>query len=265
MRRARAKLSPMSRLLMKLLGWLFVLSFAVAVLTWLRRDELPPPEDYGARPLPAPRQVPTSRQPFEVEAGGQRYQIEPLFDYELQGVVVSYHDADSFVDTWHHDRWKDFLNLRDLCVLWGENVHGGVYRDMDFRNDSWTCWAYWPDRETGARFRMDELSNNHLLAADPDVQEALMAARPGDLVRFRGMLARYRNPANGFSRGTSTTRDDRGNGACETVYLTDFEVVAPANGGTRTLHRAASWVAGLSLAGFLVLFVVAPVGAMRSR
>lgn len=255
----------MSRLLMKLLGWLFLLSLSVAVLAWLRRDELPPPADYGSTPLPAPRQVATSRQPFEVDAGGQRYQIEPVFDYELQGVVVSYHDADSFVDTWHHERWKDFLNLRDLCVLWGENVRSGVYLDMDFRNDSWTCWAYWPDRETGARFRMNELSNNHLLATAPDVQEALMAARPGDLVRFRGMLARYRNPANGFSRGTSTSRDDTGNGACETVFVTDFEVVAPANGGARTLHRAASWVAGLSLAGFLVLFVVAPVGAMRSR
>jgi len=255
----------MSRLLLRIFGWLFLLSLGVAVLTWLRQDDLPPPETYGTQPLPAPRQQPTSRRPFAVDAGGQRYQIEPLFDYELQGVVVSYHDADSFVDITHHDRWQDFLNLRDLCVLWGDNVRSGVYLDMDFSNDTWTCWAYWPDGETGARFRMDELSNNHLLTTDPAVQDALMAARPGDRVRFKGMLARYSNPANGFSRGTSTTRDDRGNGACETVYLTDFEVVAPANGGARALHRAASWVAGLSLAGFLVAFVVAPVGALRGR
>jgi len=250
-----------SRLLAKVFGWLFVLSLGAVALTWAGQDELPPPDAYGTRPLPAPRQTPTDRQPFDVQVGGQRYRIEPLFDYELEGVIVSYHDADSFIDTWHHDRWKDFLNVRDLCVIWGDNVRGGVYRDMDFRNDSWTCWAYWPDRETGARFRMDELSNNHLLTDASRIQQALMAARPGDHVRFRGMLAGYENPANGFVRGTSTRRDDRGNGACETVFLTDFEVVATPNPGLRSLHSAARWVAGLSLAGFLVAFLAAPVRA----
>ncbi len=249
----------MSRFLTRLFGWLFIVSLGIAALTWLRVDELPPPDSYGTQPLPAPRQQPTTRQPFDVEVGGERYRIEPLFDYQLQGVIVSYHDADSFVDTWHHDRWKDFLNVRDLCVIWGDNVRGGVYRDMDFRNDSWTCWAYWPDQETGARFRMDQLSNNHLLTADPSLQEALMAARPGDHIRFQGMLARYRNTANGFSRGTSTSRDDRGNGACETVFLTGFEVVTTPDAVARTLHNAARWLAGLSLAGFVVAFVAAPV------
>jgi hypothetical protein len=110
---------------------------------------------------------------------------------------------------------------------------------------------------------MNELSNNHLLADDPLVKEAMMRARPGDHVRIKGMLARYRNPANGFDRGTSTSRDDTGNGACETIYVTDFEVVSPANGGVRRLHAAAKWIAGLSLAGFLITFVAAPVRAIR--
>ena len=255
----------MSRLVTQLLGWLFVLSLAVAAVTWLRRDDLPPPEVYDTHRLAAPRQAPTTHQPFDVEVGGQRYRIEPLFDYELQGVVVSYHDADSFVDTWHHDRWKDFLNVRDLCVIWGDNVRSGIYRDMDFRNDSWTCWAYWPDQETGARFRMDQLSNNHLLTDDPRIQDTLLAARPGDHIRLRGMLARYRNLGNGFSRGTSTNRDDRGNGACETVFLTDFAVVATPNRGARTLYSIARWIAGLALAGFLIAFVTAPVSPIGGR
>jgi hypothetical protein len=247
----------------RLLGWLFLLSLGIAAATWMRLDELPAPDLYDHGRLAPPRQQPTDRRPFEVEVGGQRYQIEPLFDYELAGVVVSYHDADSVTDIWHHRRWQDFLNVRDLCVIWGDNVRSGVYLDMAFRNDSWTCWAYWPDALTAARFRMDGLSNNHLLTDRPEVQEALMAARPGDQDRFRGVLARYRNPGNGFARGTSTSRTDTGNGACETVYLDSFEVVQPVNGGVRAAHGAAKWVAGLSLAGFLVAFVVAPVSARR--
>lgn len=253
----------MASLLARLLGAVFLLSLLVVAATWSGRDALPPPDTYDLASLVAPRQQATDRRPFEVEAGDQRYLIEPVADYVLEGVVVSYHDADSLADIWHHGSWQDFLNVRDLCVIWGGNVRGAVYRDMEFRNDSWTCWAYWPDAQTGARFRMNELSNNHLLTDDPRVKRALMAARPGDQVRLAGVLARYRNPANGFARGTSLTRDDTGNGACETIYVTDFEVIAEANAGVRKLHSAARWIAGLSLAGFLVAFVAAPVRAIR--
>jgi hypothetical protein len=49
------------------------------------------------------------------------------------------------------------------------------------------------------------------------------------------------------------------------VYLDSFEVIQPANGGLRAAHGAAKWIAGLSLAGFLVAFIAAPVSAMRMR
>jgi hypothetical protein len=78
-------------------------------------------------------------------------------------MVVSYHDADSFLDIWHHKRWLDFLNERDLCVIWGRNVESGVYKAMKFSNDSWTCWASWPDSATGQKFQMNAFSNNHIL------------------------------------------------------------------------------------------------------
>ena len=110
-------------------------------------------------------------------------------------------------------------------MIWGDNVLSGVYRQTDFSNDSWTCWAYWPDRATASRFSMTQLSNNHLLTDDPDVKRALMAAEPGDHIRLKGVLAAYANPGNGFERGTSITRTDTGNGACETVYLQDFDIV----------------------------------------
>ena len=42
---------------------------------------------------------------------------------------------------------------------------------------------------------------------------------------IKGMLANYENQANNFERGTSITRTDTGNGACETVYVTDFSIV----------------------------------------
>ena len=51
-------------------------------------------------------------------------------------------------------------------------------------------------------------------------------ARGGDQVHIRGMLAEYsHNHGFAFKRGTSLTRDDTGNGACETIYVQDAEVL----------------------------------------
>ncbi|MCX6558364.1 MAG: hypothetical protein NTW95_13195, partial [Candidatus Aminicenantes bacterium] len=42
-------------------------------------------------------------------------------------------------------------------------------------------------------------------------------------------LVTYSQPANQFMRGTSTVRDDVGDGACETVFVTDFSILQRAN------------------------------------
>ncbi|MEW8002300.1 MAG: hypothetical protein AB2827_05910 [Candidatus Thiodiazotropha sp.] len=248
----------MQQLLQTISKWGVIISFLLLLLSLAYKDRLPNPDQYEAKRLVDPVQVSTYRSPFWIEAEGQRYHIRPLYDYTLEGVVVSYHDADSFGDIWHHDRWKDFLNVRDLCVIWGANVSSGVYQEMSFDNDSWTCWAYWPDAQTGASFQMIQLSNNHLLVGDDYLKEKLMSAEPGDHIRISGQLASYENPANDFKRGSSTRRDDRGNGACETIYVDDFEIVSKANVRWRGIYTFSGWCLGLFLTAFLILFVITP-------
>jgi hypothetical protein len=239
------------------------IGFAVGLLlmawSYTYKDELPEPDFYHLRQLTEPRQGVSHKRPFEVQVGDQTYRIDPKYTYELNGVVVSYHDSDSISDIYHDSLWSDFLNLRDLCVIWGDNVSEGVYLDMHFSNTTWTCWAHWPDFATGARFNSHQLSNNHLLADKDHVKRQIMEAEPGDQIRFRGYLASYSNLGNGFSRGTSVTRTDRGNGACETVYVTDFEVVSKANRGWRRLFGFAAGLTVMSLVGVIVMLVAAPV------
>ena len=188
----------------------------------------------------------------------QDYLITPQFDYELDGVIVSYHNADDFTDITHHWRWKDFLNLRDLCVVWGNNVKTGVYQDMDFHNGTWTCWYSWPNGDVRDRFEETQLSNNHVLIDDENIKRKLMQSEPGDHIRLKGMLVTYSNPGNGFFRGTSTTRNDTGNGACETIYVTDFELVKKANRALRGFYLVALWTTIISLLGIMVMFFVMP-------
>ena len=68
---------------------------------------------------------------------------------------------------------------------------------------------------------------------------------------MRGYLASYGTGA-GARRGTSTTREDTGNGACETIYVEKFEIVAAASSGWR-----------LSMYGSLAVFLLASVTHFR--
>jgi hypothetical protein len=237
---------------------LFILSLLVAIALYFVKDDLPQASFYDLSNLSDPIQQPTRQDSFTTRVNGENYLIKPIFDYELDGVIVSYHNADDFSDIWHHGRWKDFINLRDLCVIWGRNVENGVYLDMDFHNDSWTCWFSWPNSEVRDRFQDTQLSNNHVLIDDETIKTEFMKSEAGDHIRLKGVLAEYSNPSSKFFRSSSTTRFDTGNGACETIYVTDFEIVRKANQELRLFYSIAKWTAIISLAGVIILFIVAP-------
>jgi hypothetical protein len=122
---------------------------------------------------------------------------------------------------------------------------------MTFRNRDFTCFYRYPDRETGELFTENCLSNNHLLPADPFVAAAVQKARKGDQVRFKGWLVSYGQKDAPYSRGSSTVRNDRGNGACEVVYVTEFEILRETNAAWRTLYKLSLTLVALSLAALL--------------
>jgi hypothetical protein len=236
---------------------LFRLGFLVCLLFWvlalLLDDRLPPESailpELHEEPLQAAGDLPV---PFQVSVKKLTYVVKPLFHYQLSGLVVSQHRGDSFLDI-SHRRWRDYLNIKDLCVVWGRNIRSGVYREMKFWNRDFTCMCRFADEETAGLFSVSHLANNHILSADRALRRRILGVRPGDQVRFQGYLASYSQPANQFSRGTSTVRDDTGDGACETVYVTDFQVLRRANPG----WRAARPLAFLGGAVFLVLLLLA--------
>ncbi len=191
-------------------------------------------------------------EPFEVTRENVEYVVTPLFGYELWGMIVSYHDASSFIDV-SHKQWNDFLNTKDICVIWGKNIETGVYERMRFRNRDFTCFYRYPDREAAELFTENCLSNNHLLPDGPFVAEAVRKARKGDQVRLKGWLASYGVKGAPYQRRSSIVRNDRGNGACEVVYVTEFEILRKANVAWRALYRLSLVVAGLALAALIFL------------
>ncbi len=88
-------------------------------------------------------------------------------------------------------------------------------------------------RVSNSKLRVCEKTT--LLATDEFVAKDIMEATVGDQIYFKGYLSHYSHN-QGFKRGTSIVRTDRGNGACETVFITDFQILKEANIVWRGLH-----------------------------
>jgi hypothetical protein len=243
--------------------YIFAVSLLLMALGIWKKDDLPGPDHYDRTIRNDPIQTPTAEKPFITQVGNERYGIFPLFDYVLDGVIVSLHDSDAWNDISHKD-WKDVINIRDLCVVWGHNVESDVYRDLHFSSGDWTCYTSGAIRDW-RRFKGTQLSNNHLLADNKVVNQAIKSAEVGDQVRVRGVLASYKNLATGGTRGSSVRRDDVGNGACETVFVREFEIVRKGILGWRRMLTVASWCAVGSALLVIWLMIVNPVVRRRGR
>lgn len=223
----------------------FYTSLLLLLASCWQRNEFPEAITVAPALLGPPLQHAVSMQPFTVANNGTDYRIEPRYRYDLHGLVVSYahHNGNYSL----HRLWNDHINIADVCVVWSDNTNGSDLNRIKFWNGKFTCNFRTDDAGVWERFRQDQISNNHLLTDDSRLRKQIKQLRIGDQVRIQGWLVNYSNDA-GFSRGTSTTRSDKGNGACETIYLKEFEILQPLNNGWRTLmNLALAGVIGSSL------------------
>ena len=225
------------------------------VLSLWRGAALPPATELDPALLGEPLQQSTSDPPFSVVSKGVSYTVKPLYRYELAGLVVSEHSADSWWDFVHRE-WQDRLNVVDLCVVWGENVRRESYANASFSSGQFTCYYGLRFEKALAAFDVRGFSNNHLLTGDPQLARLMRTVRVGDQIQFRGRLVEYSHKeGDGFWRGTSITRDDAGNQSCETVYVDAFEVIRRKSG----LWHVLSWVAGITVLVGIAAWFAQPV------
>ena len=231
----------------------FMIACAVLVIAgfWQRNDLIPTTEFHSGLSTP-PRQARVDAQPLHTQYEGVDYIVQPGYAYELYGLVVSsrYHNGNSPI----HRLSNDHLNMMDLCVVWSETAFSPALRFIQFWSGQFTCNWRWSSQELANVIRPNQISNNHLLSVDPDMRDAVKKVRIGDQIRLQGFLAEYTNQF-GNTRGTSITREDRGNGACETVWVQEFEILQRANNPWRKLM----WGALLGLALSLVIYYRAPL------
>ena len=227
---------------------LLAVSFVWLLVSFWNRNELPGSIDHVPELQNEPAQTASARQPFQVEFNGVNYTVAPEFAYDITGMIVSYrhHDGNSRM----HSRANDHLNMLDVCVIWGENPANDRLHKISFWNGIFTCNVKTRDQQAWDAFDMNQLSNNHLISDDDFIRRQVRKIRVGDQIRIKGYLSSYTNDS-GSTRGTSTTRTDTGNGACETIYVEQFKIVEAATG----YWRISMWASlALLLTGLVLHF-----------
>ena len=233
---------------MKLNNLAIFVGFAGLLVSFWNRNDLPRNVDFRPEVLDEPQQSPTRSGAFDASFNGVDYLVEPEYDYDLAGMVVSFrhHDGNSRM----HFLAKDHLNMMDVCVVWGNTATSGLLGKIKFWNGIFTCNFRTRNQAAWDAFSIYQISNNHLISADEFIRDKVKDIRIGDQIRVRGHLASYSNEEGG-KRGTSTTRMDTGDGACETIFVKQFDIMKPA-----VSHwRISMWVSlAVLLTGLFVHF-----------
>ncbi len=151
--------------------------------------------------------------------------ITYLYDYDIEGLVVSTKDYISF-------DIGDKLSQRDFGLAWGAVAeYNGL---IDFHWSQSGRFLYHKidsgaeiDKVGGAAYFNEHSSNNHIIPANDDVKWKMWLVRKGDHIRMKGYLVNVdgakMNGSGTLTWHSSTNRTDTGDGACEVVYVTSIE------------------------------------------
>ncbi len=206
----------------KLVKFAYLLFFLLLLLSFWQKKSLPDKQEIDKRLLQAPVQASsTALTDFRFDYRKKSYTVQPIADYELWGLVVSVNDIKAWYNMYHD---KDSVNLKDICVIWGDNLKSDAYQQVSFKSGEWTCYYRWFGQLNGA-FHGNQLSNNHLFSDKEKVRDTIRQMQIGDQVHIRGVLSRYAENDSSNYRGTSLSRDDSGNGACETIYVKEAKII----------------------------------------
>ena len=171
---------------------------------WPRRALRHPP---GVLVAAEPEQHLISGQPLPAPRG---WTLTAAATYRIQARVL-------------HTRryWDDGSALvpYDVALGWGPMSDQAVLDRLKISQSTrfmfyqWTDTPPIPGKEIGCHS-----SNNHLIAANPEVAAVIRKLRVGQIATLRGYLVNATGP-NGGHWNTSLSRTDDGPGACELFYV----------------------------------------------
>lgn len=153
-----------------------------------------------------------------IENKGNRFTLTPKASYRISGMVVS---------TKHYLRgYMDWLSPFDYALIWGKAPEYLPYLKFD-QVVRFCLFNLKSDAPVDVAYISAHMSNNHMIPSTPNIRKALAKARKKDLVTVEGFLVYVLAQDNKQRFGnwnSSLTREDKGNGACEIIYVTKLRI-----------------------------------------
>ena len=237
----------------KIKKFLYLILFIILAITFFTKSNYKNAEIINPSVLNEPIQEETaSRDIIQFTKNDYEYSLTPLYNYEINALVVRKMDYTKF------SIYKmDSVFPRDLCVVWGSNVSNKIYQDksLKFSQDMRFCFARW---EGNLDFNTSEVSNNHLVIQDKEIEKKVKKISIGDQVKIRGKLVdvEAKNVGNPgeydpeyFTLKSSITREDTTAGACEIIYIESVEILQKGNPVSYNLFK-------ISFYGLVVLLIL---------
>ena len=164
---------------------------------------------------------------------GNQIQIYPQAKYKISGLVVAYNKYFIF-----RNEFFDSAALYDIGLGWGKlgekNFYNKYFESYSQKNELTGARVLFTRAKTrnlpvGMDYAKNHFSHSHIVPANRNIMAALLHIRKWDNVEIEGELVdmRYRNKSGreeyystSLSRDDGGARGDRGNGSCETIFVT---------------------------------------------
>jgi hypothetical protein len=158
-----------------------------------------------------PAQSETQAAPFTFD----EYRITPLADFYVNARVLS---TERYF-------WGEEAKLVpvDLALGWGPMSDERVLEKINIRQSN--RFYFWSTEKFPIPRKKIETSsaNMHLIPSDSDILKKIKNTRKGNVVDFKGYLVKVTR-RDGWRWKSSLSRNDTGNGACELIFVEEYEI-----------------------------------------
>lgn len=144
------------------------------------------------------------------------FSIQPVARYEIRAKVLS-------VERYRSGRWAE-LSPVDFALGWGPMSDHKIIGQLQIsQSGRWYHYSWQGEPPADPALMARSSANTHMVPAGDDVQSDLFKVREGEVVRLKGYLINVRHPDGGFWN-SSLTREDRGDHACELMWVEEVMV-----------------------------------------
>ncbi|MCW8932716.1 MAG: hypothetical protein OQL19_21075 [Gammaproteobacteria bacterium] len=142
--------------------------------------------------------------------------VDPKASFEIEAKVLAKKNYSSDPES--------IASPVDLALGWGRMSDESILEKISISQRK--RFYYWRvDEFPIPRSEIERHSANmHLIPANESIERKIEEVEPGALVRFNGYLVNLERD-NGWHWNTSLTRNDTGGGACELVWVEEFDVI----------------------------------------